>query len=194
MLALYIIAGIVLLGILMLSVPVDLKLDIDTTREKRSVFRIAWLWGIAGKDVKGREKEKPKKPEEKPAKKKKSRLRPFIALLQADGVVKGIIKLLRRIIKSFKIRELDAYIRFGLDDPADTGILYSLYWLTFTGVVFPRGMNVKIEPVFEEMVLVLILTGNTRIYPAQILGYLVLFLFSPAGFRLIKVMVGSRWR
>ena len=64
MLALYIIAGIILLCILVLSVPADLKIDVDTTREKRSVFRVGWLWGIVSKDIKGRVK---KKTEKKPA-------------------------------------------------------------------------------------------------------------------------------
>jgi len=194
-LALYVIAGIVLLCILVLSVPVDLAIDVDTTRERRSIFRIGWLWGVVGKDIKRREKKKPpKKPKKKPAKKKKSRLKPVMALLRAEGVLEGITKLIRRIITGIKIKNLNVYVRFGLDDPADTGILYSLYWQTLAGVILSRVIKIRVEPVFEETVYTLILTGNTRLYPAQMIGCVLSFLFSPAGFRTIKVMVGSRWK
>ena len=66
MLALYIIAGVILFIILMLSIPVDMKFDLATHEHTKVKIRIGWLFGLVWKDIRARKKKKLK---EKPLKK-----------------------------------------------------------------------------------------------------------------------------
>ena len=101
MLALYIMAGIVLLILLGLSIPVDMAFDVGGPGAARSRMRLGWLFGLLGKEF-GRRKKEPK---ERAPKRKKKRwsAKPFLSvsifrgnLLMTKGVVRGLLKLSRR--------------------------------------------------------------------------------------------------
>ena len=59
MLALYIMAGIVLLILVVFSIPVDMVFDVSGPGGARSRMRVGWLFGLLGKEFGGRSK-KPK--------------------------------------------------------------------------------------------------------------------------------------
>ena len=61
MLALYIIAGIVLVVILILSIPVEMAFDLEVPGEAKSRVRVGWLFGLVWKDIRGRKKKLKKK-------------------------------------------------------------------------------------------------------------------------------------
>ena len=119
MLTLYLVVGIVLFFTLILSIPIEMAFDTGRTGAKA---RVGWAFGLLWKDV-GGERKKPKKP-------KKKRRRPgaktFLIFLDTRGCVGGLLKLARRIIGGIRVKQLDAHLRMGLDDPADTGMLYSV--------------------------------------------------------------------
>ena len=52
----------------------------------------------------------------------------------------------------------------------------------------------RIEPVFEEPVFEAALRGEVTIVPAQMVANLLRSVFSPAGLRVMKLMVVSRWK
>ena len=92
-------------------------------------MRVGWLFGLLGKEFgwSGRTRKKPKEQAAKRKKKKRS-AKPFLSLLRAKGVARGLVKLFRRILGGIRVRHLDAHLRIGLDDPADTGMLYAALW------------------------------------------------------------------
>ena len=49
MLALYIIVGLVVLGVLVLSIPVDMALELEVHEEMRARVRVGWLFGLVWK-------------------------------------------------------------------------------------------------------------------------------------------------
>ena len=121
MLALYIVVGIVLFIVLILSIPIEMAFD---TRRPGAKARVGWAFGLLWKDV-GGGKKKPKRPKKK---KKRPGAKTFRDFLANRGSVNGLLKLARRIIGGIRVKQLDVHLRMGLDDPADTGMLYAVIW------------------------------------------------------------------
>ena len=137
MLALYIVAGVVLFILFVFSIPVDLAFDVGGLGAARSRMRVGWLFGLFGKEF-GRSGKEPQERASKRKEKKRS-AKPFLSLLVTKGVARGLLKLARRIFSGVRVRHLDARLVIGLDDPADTGMLYSASWpalvpLTYTHI------------------------------------------------------------
>ena len=147
MLALYIVAGIVLFILFVISIPVDVAFDVGGPGAAKSRMRVAWLFGLLGKQLgrsgKNRIEEVGKdpaarrpahvavdpvgldgteEPKERGSKRKKKRrnAKPLLSLLMTEGVATGLLKLSRRILRSVRVRHLEARLAVGLDDPVDT--------------------------------------------------------------------------
>lgn len=193
MLALYILAGILLVIVLVLSVPVDLTFDFRTDGERKGMLRVGWLFGLVGKNLLPRKKELAKKPK-KPKKPKKRDLKTLLSVIRTKGVLAGSIRLVRRMLTGFRVRQLDVDLRVGLDDPADTGIMYAVLWPLMLRPGLFGPVTFRIEPVFEEPVFEAALRGEVTIVPAQMVANLLRSAFSLVGLRVIKLMVVSRWK
>ena len=190
MLALYIVAGIVLFILLLFSIPLDMAFDVGGPRAARSRIRVGWLFGLLGKEF-GGGRTKPR--ERSPDKKKKRRsAKPFLSPLVTTGVARGLLKLSRRILSGVRVRDLDARLGIGLDDPADTGMLYSALWPVLVPLTCNSSANVRMELSFEEPALELTARGRIRVFPIQMGWYVLLFALSPAGLRAMKRMVMRR--
>jgi hypothetical protein len=185
-LALYIIAGIILLVILVLSIPVEVVFDLEVPGKAKSGVRVGWLFGLVWKEI-GRGRRKPKR-------KKKRGLKPFLSLLRTRGLPGKLPKLARQIVSRVKVRQLDAELRVGLDDPADTGVLCSIMWPVFISLSSSGPVKVRIEPSFAEPALEASVHGRARLFPIAMVGPLLCFVLSLAGLRAARLMVVSRWR
>jgi len=185
-LALYIIAGIVLVVILILSIPVEMAFDLEVPGEAKSRVRVGWLFGLVWKEI-GRGKRKPKR-------KKKRGLKPFLSLLRTRGLPGKLLKLARQIVSRVKVRQLDADLRVGLDDPADTGMLCAFMWPALVSLNSSGPVKVRIEPSFAEPALEASVHGRIRLFPIEMVGPLLCFVLSLAGLRAARLMVVSRWR
>jgi hypothetical protein len=190
-LALYIIAGVILFIVLMLSIPVDIKFDLATHEHAKAKIRIGWLFGLVWKDIRARKKQKPK---EKPKKRSKRGIKSFLPLLRIKGLVGKILKLIRQILGCLKIKQLDVTSRVGLGDPFDTGMLCSVLWPALIPPSPSGKVRFRLEPVFSEFAFEASLQGWVRLFPIQLVWPLVSFVLSPTGLRLLKLMVVSRWK
>ncbi len=197
MIALYIVAGILLAIVLVLSVPVDLVFDFRMGGEGKALLRVEWLFGLIGKRLLPRkEKEKPRKVE-KPKKRKRRNFGaflPYLALSRSRGVVPAFIRLVRRIVGSLHVGQLEADIQLGLDDPADMGIVYGVLWPAFVLPITFGSSVLRIKPVFDSPTFEVAFQGKVRVFPAEVVTNALRFILSPAGLRLIKVMAVSRWK
>ena len=153
-------------------------------------MRVGWLFGLLGKEF-GRSGRRMKKPKERAStrKKKKRSAKPFLSLLMTKGVARGLLKLCRRILSGVKVRHLEAYMRIGLDDPADTGMLYSALWPILVPLTDSSSAKVRMELSFEEPALDLTARGRIRVFPIQMVWSVLLFALSPTGLRVMKRMV-----
>ena len=190
MLALYIVAGIFLFILLVFSIPVDLAFDVRGPGAARSRMRVGWLFGLLGKEFGGGRK-KPKEPAPKRKKKRRS-AKPFLSTLVTKGVATGLLKLSRRVLSGVRVRHLDARLVIGLDNPADTGMLYSALWPVLGPLTCNSSANVRMELSFEEPALDLTARGSIRVFPIQMVWAVLLFALSPAGLRAMKRMVMRR--
>ena len=202
MLALYIVAGVVLFILLVLSIPVDMAFDVGGPGVARLRMRVGWLFGLLGKEFGQRIKKleerasvnKKKKPKERTSKTKKKKwsAKPLPSLLMTKGVAKGLLKLSRRIIGGVRVRHLDARLVIGMDDPADTGMLYSALWPVLVPLTNNSSAKVRMELSFEEPALDLTGRGRIRVFPIQMVWSVLLFALSPAGLLMMKRMVMRR--
>ena len=197
MLALWIIAGIILLVVLVLSIPVDLTFEIATQSTSGQKMRVGWLFGLVGKDILPGKKKPPKKKKPEKVRKVKKRKRPspglVLSVLRTRGLVTWVAKFIRRMLRSFHFRNLDASLRLGMSDPADTGLMYGLTWPAF----LPRSSDTirfRMEPAFEGPVFEVALQGTVRVFPAQFVANVVSFVISPPGLRIIRLTVVSWWK
>ena len=187
MLALYIAAGIVLFIPLVLSIPVDVAFDVGGPGAARSRIRLGWLFGLLGKEF-GQRRKKPKEQVSKGKKKKRSG-KPYPSHLATKGIARGLVKLARRILGGVRVRDLDARLVIGLDDPADTGMLYSALCPVLVPLTYNSSAMVRMELSFDEPGLDFTARGRIRVFPIRMVWSVLLFALSPAGLRAMKRMV-----
>jgi len=196
-----ILAGLVVLFILVLCVPIDTVLSLNTSDSPRFRIRLIWLFGIIGKDI-GRKTKKPKKkakPEEKPEKRpeKKGRVRfsTILRVLRTKGLLRQIKVLVKGILRQFKLRELVVNLRLGLDDPADTGLAFAFAGATMPVINLIPRCRIDIVPYFhDEFVFEGHLYGTVRLQPVSLVWPVCRFAFSLAVLRVVKILVLSKWR
>jgi len=186
-LALYIIAGIILFIILMLSIPVDMAFALEAHEDVKATMRVGWLFGLVWKDIRRRRKKKPEK-------KKERSMKPLLSLLRTKGLPRRLLKLARQLLSCLKVRQLDADFRVGLDDPVDTGMMCSVLWPALVPLSWFGPMRFRMEPAFNEPAFEGSLHGRIRLFPIQMVETLLCFALSPTGLRTLKLMVTSRWK
>ena len=191
MLALYIIAGIALFIILVLSIPIDMAVDLETEENVKARMRVGWLFGLVWKDISGRRK---KRPEKIVKKKRRIRIKSLFSVLRTKGLAGAIFKLARRMLSCLKIRQLDTELRLGLDDPFETGMMCSVLWPGLVPLSSVGPVRFRIEPAFDEPAFEVNLYGRLRLFPIQMVVPLLGFIISPTGWRTVRSVVVSRWK
>jgi hypothetical protein len=191
-------AGLVGLIVLLLSVPVDAALNLDSTAKPRFRLRLVWLFGLLSKELR-REKEKPEVIK-KPAKKKATKGRGIafptvIRILRTKGLFKQIINLIKSLFSQLKLRELAVNLRIGLGNPPDTGMLFAVIGPTATFLNLPEQYQLRLQPSFaDEAVFEGYLRGVLRLQPIGLAWPVLRFALSPVSFRIVKTLVRDKWR
>jgi len=181
--------SLILFFILLLAIPVDLRFSFKKEENFRSQARVEWMFGLVGKDLKRRKKEP------KPKKKKKSKfqagrhIKPLLAMVKTRGFIRRIIELIRDIRRVIEIRELILDLKFGLDDPADTAMLYGAVAPTALFANRCSPIKIRVQPDFEDLALEGSFKGNMRLVPIRLFKPITLFVLSPVTIRAAKNMV-----
>ena len=89
--------------------------------------------------------------------------------------------MIQDLLHSFQIKELRGHCHIGLGDPADTGMLLGL----LQPLLLP-AKNITLDADFQEAVLEGYCKAQIRFFPIQIIGYLLVFVFSPATVNAVK--------
>lgn len=185
-----------LLGLVawLLSIPLELKIDIDTLARQKARIRLTWLYGWvtfspqATKPGPAIVKPRPAKKQQKPHTTKPRQDGQFLlAMLHSDGFLRRIAKLAIDCIRIIDFREPRLYCRFGLGDPADTG--------RYLGVVAPLFILLqqrliptsRLEPDFNEEIFVLQAGTRVRLIPLRYLLLLLQFLLSSELWRGVRL-------
>ena len=191
-------AGLLGLVILVLCVPLDATLSIDTSAKPTFRLRMAWFFGLISKELR-REKKKPEEKkkvvEEKRKKKRKFEFRKILKILRTKGLLKQVRNLVRSILGQLRIKELAVNLKLGLEDPADTGLVFALIGPATSFLNFPSQYQINVQPSFYgEDVFEGSLRGVLRLQPIRLTGPLLRFAFSLATLRLLKTLISSKWK
>ncbi|MFC1892772.1 hypothetical protein ACFLYR_01870 [Chloroflexota bacterium] len=192
-------ASLLLLAILALSVPLDAVLHVDIYGRPKFRMRLAWLFGLVGKEVTGGEKRpKEKKPavegQPKPGKKGMG-VRAIVEILRTRGLFQQVKYLLKGILRCLQIRDLGGSLQVGLGDPADTGFLFAVIGPA-TQYLRPSFLReLKLEPSFADGVVCEgYLDGAVRCRPIQLVPPVLRFTFSLATIRVAKRIILTKWK
>ena len=197
-----VIAGLALLGVLILSVHFDLAFNIERDTELRKRLRLTWLFGLVGRELGGgrprssrrqRRKEAKRGEAEKPrASRRRGTFRVPLALFSTRGFPQRLYKLLRTLLRAIKVRELKAHIRVGLGDPAETGWFFAAVWPMVALFPTPNALDIKIEPDYSHATLEGYGQGRVRIFPIQLLGLAIWFVCSITTLRAARAALKAR--
>jgi hypothetical protein len=195
------------LVLFLLAVPIDVDYNYNSREERRSVLLIVWLFGLVKVDANGQEKkqkitrpkrkfktkQKPKRRRPKRSKEEKIRgLKRMWSALSSEGFIQHILRFILNLFRQINIRTFNLSIRFGLDDPADTGQLY--------GVIAPFALclqafpftTIRIQPVFTGVALHTYFKIQVRIVPIRIVWVLIRFTLSLTTLRAAKEYITAR--
>ena len=192
-------AGLAVLTILVLCVPLDFVLRMDVDEKPKFRMRLAWLFGLVSREVR-REKKKPKEAKRLVEGKRKPRdrrreARAIFEILRTKGLLRQLWGLVRSVLSHIKIREIGANLRVGLDNPADTGLLFAFIAPAnlLLSSSFPH--QIRVQPSFaDEAVLEGYLYGAARLWPIQLVAPLIGFAFSLPTLRAVKTLVSTKWK
>ena len=191
-------AGLVVLFVLLLSVPIDAVFSLNTSDSPKFRMRLVWLFGLIGKDMSKKEKmpeRKEKPPKMKPEKKSRIGFTTALKILRTKGLIKRIINLIKGILRQFKLRELVINLNLGLDNPADAGFAFAMVGVTSPVINRIRRCQVNIKPYYhDEFVFEGHLRGVVRLQPISLAWPVLRFIFSLAALRVLKIMVLSKWK
>lgn len=188
--------SLIVFFLLILSIPLDLALRLDVNDRTRFSLKLVWLFGLVGKELGRRKKKaKPKKVKPKKDKEKKGGVRKAFKILRTKGLLRQIKILVTDVFKSLNIRQLRADFRIGLDNPADTGILFAYIGPAFVFLNHHGRYSVSIEPSFEdEAILEGYMKAVIRLLPIRLVLSLLKFAFSFPVLRVIKIAVSAKWK
>ncbi len=198
MVALYAVGGVVLLAVLLLAVPVDVAFALGEPGDRKAHVKVGWLFGLIGKDI------SPRRTQPVPVRRgvRLGRLRRkarrsdaglFLAVVRTRGIAGALVTAARRMRRGFRIRQLDAELRLGFEDPADTGIACAVAWAALAPFRLPAPVNFRLDPAFDGPTFEANLNGDVRVLPLLVAVGGLRFALSPAGLRMIRLLV-TRWR
>ncbi|MCP5191319.1 MAG: DUF2953 domain-containing protein [Pseudomonadales bacterium] len=194
---LWALAGLLLLLVVLLAIPVELKFDLRHWEgERKSSATLVWLFGAVSFPLVSRARTKPEQPR-KVAKAKEAHRRTasgrVLSMLQTEGFPGRLLQLARDLPRRIRIRDLSLDARLGLDDPADTGQLWGVVGPLAALLATSRAMQGSIQPDFAAEVFEYQGQGHVSFIPIQVLALLLFFALSPVTLRALRAGARSAW-
>lgn len=193
-----VLVSLAILITLFLCIPLDLVFRANIEGRPKFSLRLIWFFGLFTSEL----RQTRKKPEEKRVNEYEGkpadwmqRLRVTFEILQTKGLLKQLGCSIKGIIRRIKVRELTANLKVGLDNPADTGLLFAFIAPVTLAINYFFPYPVKIAPSFTgESFITGYLCGAVRLWPIQLAASLIAFAFSLPTLRAAKKMVSYKWK
>ena len=196
--AIAVIVSLAVFFTLLLCVPLYLVFHTKIDGRPRFSMRLIWLFGLVSHELR-RGKKKADEEEGTEHKQKQrdwtGRIRVTFEIMQTKGLLGQFISLAKRIRRHIKIKKLVANFNVGLDNPADTGLLFAFIAPANLLLRYFSPHQIKIEPSFaSETIIEGHLYGAVRVRPIQLAAPLMGFTFSLPTLRAVKKLVSSKWK
>jgi hypothetical protein len=188
-------ASLTILTILVLCMPLDLVFQVNTSESPMFRGRLLWLFGLVDWELKktGGKPEKKQKPAETRRKRgRKISASTIFQILRTRGLFTQLRRLVVDILRSLKIKKLAANIKLGLENPADTAILFAVTGpFSFLCSLLPYQISVL--PSFDgDIIFEAHLHSTTRLLPILLVLALLKFVFSLPALRVARTLVRKR--
>lgn len=192
-----VLAGLAVLLIFILWVPLDMVLQADFDGKPKVRLKLSWLFGLVSRDI-TREKEKPAG-ERKAARGKKKRwwvnTGVIFRVLRTRGLLRHLKELIKGIFSCFHFREIAADFKVGLGDPANTGLMFALIGPASVFLGSSQRHQIRIEPSFgDDAILQGYSHGTVRLHPIRLVPPLLKFAFSLTTIRVAWILITDKWK
>ena len=184
---------ILFLIIFFLIIPVEIAFSLNNLEKPKSNIRVKLIFGLINLQL------FPQTPKEKKQeiteavpvrKKKRVTFRKFLKIAENEKFVGKLSAFIKRILKSIKLQLSKLYFRLGLDDPADTGMLWGVMGPVSGILGYYSDNKIKIEPEFQDSAFDIDGTGNITIIPLEIIFISLIFLLSPVTVKTLWINFG----
>jgi len=174
-----------LLVMALLAIPLELRFRLSRHEVIEGDATLVWLFGLLKVNLSNAETSLEGDDKKKAAKRNK-RGSSFLSLsraLRQKPVRSRLIRFVRDIWHAIKREDFRLFIRLGLGDPADTGMLWAIIG-PLSGMLFAaEDADITIEPDFIESAMALESSGKIRLIPLQLLYLIMGLLLSPTIWR-----------
>jgi hypothetical protein len=179
----------VILTIIAVFIPINVAFSIDTSANPRFQVQTCWLYGLV--------KWKLGSPHHTVVKEdKKKRLglsrRTLLKMVTTSGLMNNTFMLVWSVFRRIRLKELKIDLKVGLDDPAETGMLFALVGPVLPLVNLPRQCYVNVEPSFREATLDGQALVSLSILPISLAVPVMKFVFSKPFIKIGSTMLISR--
>jgi len=158
-------------------------------------IRLTWLFGLVSKEVKSRKKRAEQKEETVERRGRGKGTRAIFKILRTKGLPRQLKRLVKDVLNCLKVRELRVNFRVGLDDPADTALVFGPIGLAVLFLEAYSPYEIAVQPSFDgEAVFEGYSYGAVRLRPIQLVAPFTRFAFSLAAIRVVKMLILTKWR
>ena len=193
-----VIGAVVALIVALLAVPVMLTLDAQRVETFEANWRVRWLFGLvdARSTRQRRKRSLPARPEALASGKisageRRRGGRMGIAVVRTCGSLRRTARLVVTLFRQVRFEEICVHTMFGLEDPADTGMVYG-FLTPVLAAARARRLDVDCRPMFTETGWKGSVRATIRVRPLSLLAVLAVFLVSPPVIRALEVAWHSR--
>lgn len=162
-----------LLFLLLLWIPFVCRFELKRDPGEDPVQRIEVRWlflsrTIDGFAATGREDRKESKAEEK------MDVRRIFELFHT--LYRPVTALARKVVQRIDFRELSCRVTFGLNDPAETGMLSGFLYAAFAPLTRSPAVSVRLHPVFHEQEFAYRVRGSLKVTVGRMIIPVIAFL------------------
>ncbi len=194
MLGLIVLLSFAALVIFCLSLPLEIAIRLDLNDKARFRLRVLWLFGLVKREVRWEGGAATMTGLLQGGAAPGNFTRVFTSAWRVKGLPERLFRLLKSCFKGLRLKEFVARLKLGLDNPADTGLLFAyLSPLVLMGL-FPH-CDIDLEPSFEGDAIVRgYLSAVVNVRLAGILLAVAGFVLSPPVIRAVAAALRERWR
>lgn len=167
---------------LLLAVPLTVNFQLLWNQGLSGHVKLGWANDRLQTDIPIQPGASKGKPKPKRKERKKKAKHPDIngtTLLRNKPFRDRVIGYIRDTWEAIEKRELTLFMRIGLDDPADTGMLWSVLGPLSAILASNRNSEISLQPDFLDPAFELQSSGMIRIIPLQLLYLTTKLLLSP---------------
>jgi len=175
---------------LILCIPIRGLVEVKVEETLRFGLRLRWFFGAFNKQI-AHWKTGSAEEDSTRLKQRENRgwAKAFSEVLADSDQRARLGTLLRVVARSTKVENLEADFRFGLDDPADTALIFGPAGAASVLLNLYTDYNIWLIPALEGATIQGYLNARFRWLPIVLFGPLMRFLFSKTGRRLVRLAI-----